>query len=182
VSTSFALKSKYFKCYKLRVDFSEKGMIPFSSQYTFILMRGRILITRETDYAIRATLYLAKQEDPTLPVSTAELSEEMAIPYRFLRKIVSKLVGANLVVSRRGKGGGLSLARDPQDITLMQIIRTVDPSAVLLNRCLSGVDGCSRSTYCGIHSELDRMQKQLDKGLSEVTLASMSKHEAQTQK
>jgi len=64
---------------------------------------------------------------------------------------------------------------------LMQIIRTVDPDAVLLNRCLSDVKGCARSTYCGIHAELDRMQKQLDKGLSEVTLASMSKHEAKSQ-
>jgi Rrf2 family protein len=140
------------------------------------------LITRETDYAIRATLYLAKQETSSLPVSTAELSEEMAIPYRFLRKIVSKLVGAGLIVSRRGKGGGLTLAKSPSEITLMQIIRTVDPGAVLLNRCLSDVEGCSRSTYCGIHAELDRMQKQLDQGLSSVTLASMSKHETKNEK
>ncbi len=136
------------------------------------------MITRETDYAIRATLYLAKQEDQSKSVSTAELSEEMSIPYRFLRKIVSKLVAAKLVESRRGKGGGLSLARGPQDISLMQIIRAVDPDAVVLNRCLSDVDRCDRSVYCGIHRELVRMQAQLDSGLEGVTLASMSKHEA----
>jgi Rrf2 family iron-sulfur cluster assembly transcriptional regulator len=136
------------------------------------------LITRETDYAIRATLYLAKQEDQALSISTAELSEEMSIPYRFLRKIVSKLVLAQLVKSRRGKGGGLSLAREPQDISLIEIIRAVDPEAVLLNRCLSDVTRCDRSLYCGIHMELARMQEQLDAGLASVTLASISEHEA----
>lgn len=136
------------------------------------------MITRETDYAIRATLYLAKQQDQTVSVSTAELSEEMAIPYRFLRKIVSKLVAAGLVTSRRGKGGGLSLAREPQRISLMEIIRAVDPDAVLLNRCLSDVTRCDRSLFCGIHAELGRMQEQLDAGLAAVTLASMSQHEA----
>ncbi len=136
-----------------------------------------LLITRETDYAIRATLYLAMQEDLACPVSTAELSEEMSIPYRFLRKIVSKLVLADLIVSRRGKGGGLSLARAPKNISLMQIISAVDPEAVLLNRCLADVNQCERSPFCGIHVELVRMQKQLDVGLEAVTLASMSTYE-----
>lgn len=136
------------------------------------------MITRETDYAIRATLYLAKQDDPSKAVSTAELSDEMAIPYRFLRKIVSKLVASNLVESRRGKGGGLSLARPAKAISLMEIIRAVDPEAVLLNRCLSDVDRCNRSVFCGIHRELGRMQRQLDAGLESVTLASMSEQEA----
>jgi Rrf2 family protein len=142
-----------------------------------IRLRGLFLITRETDYAIRATLYLAKQSDLEKSVSTAELSEEMGIPYRFLRKIVSKLVASELIVSRRGKGGGLSLARAPQDISLIQIISAVDPDAVLLNRCLSDMKQCDRSLYCGIHTELARMQKQLDAGLASVTLATMSSHE-----
>ena len=136
------------------------------------------MITRETDYAIRATLYLAKQEDLAASVSTAELSEAMTIPYRFLRKIVTKLVAAGLIVSRRGKGGGLSLGLAPQDISLMQIIHAVDPDAVLLNRCVVDAKQCDRSLSCGIHVELARMQKQLDAGLEGVTLASMSTHES----
>jgi len=136
------------------------------------------VITRETDYAIRATLYLAKQKDCSLPVSTSELSKEMAIPYRFLRKIVSKLVQAELIESRRGKGGGVSLARDASEISLIDIIDAVDPEASLLNRCLVDERGCNRVTHCGIHAELDRMQKQLNASLSEVTLASMSRHES----
>ena len=136
------------------------------------------MITRETDYAIRATLYLAKQEDLAASVSTAELSEAMTIPYRFLRKIVTKLVAAGLIVSRRGKGGGLSLGLAPQDISLMQIIHAVDPDAVLLNRCVLDVKQCDRSPSCGIHVELARMQKQLNAGLEGVTLAAMSTYES----
>ncbi len=140
--------------------------------------QGKALITRETDYALRATLYLAMQEDLAASISTAELSEEMSIPYRFLRKIVSKLVAAGLVLSRRGKGGGLSLAKAPEDVSLLDVIRAVDPDAVILNRCLTEVESCDRSVFCGIHAELGRMQKGLDEGLSAVTLAAISKRES----
>jgi Rrf2 family iron-sulfur cluster assembly transcriptional regulator len=136
------------------------------------------LITRETDYALRAMLYLAKQGEQSGSISTAELSEEMDIPYRFLRKIVSKLVSAELVLSRRGKGGGLSLARLPKAISLYDVVKAVDPDSIVLNRCLADNDCCNRSGFCGVHAELARMQDVLDKGLRNATLAGVAKHEA----
>ena len=132
------------------------------------------LITRETDYAVRAMIYLAIQEDRTVPVSSSDLAEEMAVPYRFLRKIVLKLVNAKLVNSKRGKGGGLNLAVDPNDVTLYDIMNAVDPVGVRLNICLDDSSRCSRSYFCGLRSKLRGIQAAFDASLKDVTLASIA--------
>jgi len=136
------------------------------------------MITRETDYALRTALQLAKCASSGEVVATAALADVMSIPYRFLRKIVSKLVTAGLVESRRGKGGGLVLARPPRSISLLQIIQAVDPQSVLLNRCSGADDQCERSALCGIRKELDVLQRQLNAGLRNVSLETVAAHDA----
>lgn len=137
------------------------------------------MFTRETDYALRTALYLAKGNDRGGLVSTAALAEAMAIPYRFLRKIVSKLVAAGLVESRRGKGGGLMLSRAPESISLMHIIQAVGPESVLLNRCFDNHDVCERASLCGIRKELDHMQRQLSGCLRNVSLKCVADRDGQ---
>ena len=134
------------------------------------------MITRETDYALRTALYLARQEGDDV-VSTAELAEAMAIPYRFLRKIVSKLVAAGLVESRRGKGGGLMLSMPAGDMSLMQVISAVDPASVLLNRCFSDTAHCDRSGTCGIRQAVGDLQRQLHDGLNAITLEAVAAYD-----
>ncbi|HOF88108.1 MAG TPA: Rrf2 family transcriptional regulator, partial [Armatimonadota bacterium] len=84
------------------------------------------MITRETDYAIRAMLYLAHHAGDGA-ISAATVAEAMDIPYRFLRRILSRLVGTNLLVSTRGKQGGLRLARDPEEVSLLDVVEAMDP-------------------------------------------------------
>ncbi len=130
------------------------------------------MITRETDYALRTALYLAKcaRQDNGV-ISTAALAEAMAIPYRFLRKIVSKMVAAKLVESRRGKGGGLVLSRNAHTISLLQIIQAVAPESVQMNLCSGGTESrCNRSPRCGIRKELDSIQHQLHASLAGISL------------
>lgn len=135
------------------------------------------MITRETDYAVRAMMYLAIQDDYSVPVSSADLSEAMEIPYRFFRKIVLKLTQANLVISRRGKGGGLSLAEKPEKITLLQIMKAVDPNGVIVNLCIEEKSSCTRSYFCGLHSTLTEIQNLLDEKMGSITLAKMASGE-----
>ena len=128
------------------------------------------MITREIDYAIRALLYLAMQSDNPV-VSTTVLAEEMEIPYRFLRRILLGLVEAGLVISTRGKQGGLRLAKMPAEISLYDLIKAIDRDAVALNICLADRDSCHRSASCVVHDELARIQEQLYWSLADVTLA-----------
>jgi len=132
------------------------------------------MITREADYAIRVVLYLARQSDGEATVSTAELSEEMDIPYRFLRKIVRRMVDAGLVLSQRGKGGGVSLAVAPSRISLLDVLRAIDPKSVVLNACLDAPADCDRLRTCPTHAEFRKLQELLDKGLHAITFDELS--------
>jgi Rrf2 family iron-responsive transcriptional regulator len=131
------------------------------------------MITRETDYAIRALLYLAQQEEGAL-VSTTVLAEAMDIPYRFLRRIVLRLVESGLASSARGKQGGLRLGRPAATISLFDILHAVDPDAATLNQCLGGEFDCPRSPSCVVHVELGRIQERLHAELAGVSLASLA--------
>jgi len=122
-------------------------------------------------------MYLAIQDDYSVPVSSADLSKAMDIPYRFFRKIVLKLTNAKLVISRRGKGGGLSLALEPDKITLLQIMRSVDPNGVIMNLCIDDKSNCARSYFCGLHSALSDVQNILDEKMGSITLSTMASGE-----
>ncbi len=139
------------------------------------------MITRETDYALRAILYLA-QQDPGITVSTADLSEVMGIPYRFLRKIVAKLVAAELIRSRRGKGGGLVMARAGETISLLDVVRATEPDAVRLNECLDTPDRCTRSEFCSLNTVLGGIQQKFLKDLAGVHFAKLARMERQRRK
>jgi len=131
------------------------------------------MITRETDYALRTVLCLAKSSGDDAVVSTLTLAEKMSIPYRFLRKIVSKLVNAGLLESRRGKGGGLVLSKAPSTISLLEVIHAIDPFSVLLYRCCEGGEGCSRAPFCGVHQALDELQHDINAKLQGLSVASV---------
>jgi Rrf2 family transcriptional regulator, nitric oxide-sensitive transcriptional repressor len=119
------------------------------------------MITREVDYAIRAVLYLSMQDGRRL-VATSELAEEMVVPYRFLRRIVQKLVDGGLVEAQRGKGGGVRLTRTGGEISLFDVLQTIDPKALCLNACLNGAEACVREPFCTVRQHLDGLQGRLD--------------------
>jgi len=126
------------------------------------------MITREADYAIRAVLYLSAQPDSRL-VATSELAQRMAVPYRFLRRIVQKLVDGRLVEAQRGKGGGVRLTRASADISLFDVLNTVDPKALCVNACLDDHDVCVRAAYCTVRPRLDGLQARLGEELRAIT-------------
>lgn len=131
------------------------------------------MITRETDYAIRALLRLALQGEGGV-VSTSVLAEEMEIPYRFLRRILLKLGEQGLVHSTRCKQGGLYLAIPPEQINLLDIVRAVDPQSVTLNICLADDEhACPRQEYCVVHDELDIIQVELHRRFADISLAKL---------
>lgn len=82
-------------------------------------------ITAKVDYAIRATAELAAA-DRSRPVKKERLATAQDIPPNFLENILRELRRAGIVHSQRGADGGYTLARDPRDVTLGQIIRAVE--------------------------------------------------------
>lgn len=135
------------------------------------------MITREADYAIRIVLALARHAADPAPVSAEVVADEMAVPYRFVRKIAGKLVRAGLVASARGRFGGLRLARRASTLSLLDVLMAVDPETVTLNICLLDPRACRRTGTCVIHPRLASIQADLERSLASVTFASLvSKH------
>lgn len=84
-------------------------------------------VTQKSKYALRAILELAVRYGHG-PISIGEIARAQAIPARFLEAILAQLKRANLVESRRGNEGGYVLARDPDRISVGDVLRVVQGS------------------------------------------------------
>jgi len=90
-----------------------------------------VKVSTRGDYASRALLSLALHRDADGPTSVRDIAERTGLPQPYLEQILLALKGAGLVRSKRGVGGGYVLARQPDEITLGQIVSAVDgPIAV----------------------------------------------------
>jgi Rrf2 family protein len=134
------------------------------------------MITRETDYSMRMMVALAERYNRGVEsVSSASVAEEMDIPYRFLRKLAKRLVANGLIESRRGKGGGVTLARKPAEISLFDVLQATGPRGAELSLCVSTPQSCQRSALCRLHREFSGIQAEVDKRLKAITLADLGK-------
>lgn len=105
-------------------------------------------ITRRTDYAVRMVLELARRGGK--PLSVRVLAESQDIPYAFARGIQRDLTTAGLVRTQRGAYGGAVLARAPNDISLLDVIRATQSTqsgAV----CTRDSASCERMGNCSVH-------------------------------
>lgn len=126
------------------------------------------MITREVDYAIRVVLALSRR-GPDEIASTAALADEMEIPFRFLRRIVRKLVAAQIIASLRGHGGGVRLLVPARRLSLLDVAEAIDPACLKLNTCLIDAANCRRSGFCTVHQQMNRLQEILEKQLRAIT-------------
>ncbi len=116
-------------------------------------------ITRQADYALRAIYHLTKLE-PTERAATSHIAEEQRIPPSFLAKIISQLSIAGLIHTSRGARGGVSLARSPEEITILEVVEAID-GPIALNECTSSPEACPfgdncplRKLWCGTQADL----------------------------
>ncbi|MDD4170915.1 MAG: Rrf2 family transcriptional regulator [Syntrophomonas sp.] len=129
-------------------------------------------INQATDYGFRAVLYLARNSEKKL-VEAQTIARNEVVPMRFLLKIMPSLIKAGIVRSQRGVGGGYALARDPQDITLLDVLEAIE-GPICLNRCLD--DGyCSKQgpPDCRIHQSLNAIQNNLSREFSRYNFADL---------
>jgi len=120
-----------------------------------------VLVTREADYAFRCVLEVAKSGR----VSAAEVARRQDISLTFLGKIVQSLARASILSTRRGVGGGMTLARPADSITLLQVIEAVE-GPLCINSCLTDPPQCERIDTCPAYPYLSRAQDSLRKVLS----------------
>ena len=132
-------------------------------------------ITRQADYAIRAILYLARTDRSQL-AATNLIAKAQHIPPSFLAKIVSQLSIAGLLHTSRGARGGVTLARDPKDITLLDVIEAID-GPILLNQCAGQGGACPIEGECPLRNVWCDAQDELENRLRRANFAQMISRE-----
>ncbi len=120
-------------------------------------------ITRQADYAVRAVLYLSRLGQGNR-AATSQIAEEQHIPPSFLAKIISQLSIAGLLNTSRGARGGVTLARSPEKITLLEVVEAID-GPIRLNECAHEDGMCAFSDDCPLGSIWQDAQSDLVKRL-----------------
>ncbi len=131
------------------------------------------VVRRNTDYALRAMLRLAKHCG-NKPVSSKELAQQGQAPYQLVCKLMHKLHIAKLVESCMGSKGGFKLSKDLVSISLLEVIEAIQ-GPIRLNKCLSGKGICPYQKKCKIRSKLAELEKSINSYLDSVTLDEMIK-------
>ncbi len=129
-------------------------------------------ITRQADYAVRAVLHLAELNTNGKRAPTSKIADEQQIPPSFLAKIVSQLSVAGVVQTSRGARGGVSLARNPSEISLLEVIEAID-GPITLNECVTNPKACPFRQHCKVHEIWCKSQAELVDKLANTDFASL---------
>jgi len=126
------------------------------------------IVRRNTDYALRAMVYLTEHYDEEL-ASARQISQKGDIPYQLACKLLQKLHNVKLVESCMGPKGGFRLSRDRSKISLLEVIEAIQ-GKVLLIRCLLGEDICPHQKSCKVRTKLAELERSINSYLDSVTL------------
>jgi len=126
------------------------------------------VIRRNTDYAVRLAVHLAKHYGNE-PISTRASAAEEHVPYQLACKLMQKLNNAKLVTSCMGPKGGFVLGAEPSKISLLDVVEAIQGS-INMNRCLLSEDTCPKRTTCKVRGKLASLQKNINNGLAAITL------------
>ncbi len=129
-----------------------------------------MLVTRETDYAIRTVLYLARNDKRR--VSVTEIADAMHIPKSFLAKLLQRLVKNHVLQSSRGINGGFQLARRPAAISLLDIMEVMQGPAGI-NVCAIDSGRCDLSSSCTVHPVWVKIRREVEKKLAKTTISKL---------
>jgi len=130
-------------------------------------------ITRQADYALRAMLYLARL-DAQQRAATSDIAKKQHIPPSFLAKIISQLSIAGLIQTSRGARGGVSMARSPEKISLLEVVEAID-GPIALNECTGNVVACQFGEECPLRPIWCETQLELVNKLKSTNFSQFDK-------
>ncbi len=132
-----------------------------------------IRVTKITDYGVALMTRLAKG-DVSSQFTAPQLAKAMHLPLPTVRKILKILASENLLVSVRGAAGGYSLARKPEEITLMELVAALE-GPVALTECASGDPcSCALEKVCGLKENWSFINQLMRNTLESYNLAQMA--------
>ena len=125
------------------------------------------MLSQTVEYALRAATYLATV--PTESRTVDQIAEVTHVPLAYLSKVLQQLVRGGIVASRRGTGGGFTLARPPEELRILEVVQAVDPIQ-RITTCPLGLAARGKR-LCPLHRRLDNAMAPMEEAFSESTLA-----------
>jgi len=135
-------------------------------------------LTKKADYGLISLRHLATSRQAS--ASAKDISEAYRIPLPLLSKVLQKLVKAGLLFSEQGTNGGYRLARDPHEISALDVIRTLD-GPIILTHCFTEHAEpiqCDQSSLCPVREPLRKVHEGILRLLSGISISDMSQEES----
>ena len=126
------------------------------------------MISLTAKYALRAIVFLANYEEPF--VSAAGIAEATLVPHDYLLKVLRELDEAVVVESRRGPGGGYSLIKSPDQISVLEVVMAVD-TIPRITECPLGIS--DHVKLCPLHRLLDDVSRQVEDTFRETMIENL---------
>ncbi|MFY9268814.1 MAG: Rrf2 family transcriptional regulator [Candidatus Manganitrophaceae bacterium] len=127
-------------------------------------------LTKKTDYALMAINFMSCQSEDSI-ANTRTISEIYSIPLELLAKILQRLSKKGIIVSQNGPKGGYTLAKDPSQITVGEVIRAIE-GPVHIVRCDEGTH-CLQTERCTVRSPLRKIEGKIVDLLDKTTIDQM---------
>ncbi|MCW5776769.1 MAG: Rrf2 family transcriptional regulator [Phycisphaeraceae bacterium] len=127
------------------------------------------MLSRTTEYALRAVLYLAKSGGR--PHTTQAIAEAVQVPEGYLAKVLSTLARAGVLNAQRGPSGGFSLARPPERVTMLDVVDALDALPEIKECPLRLPEHAP--VLCPLHRRLDEMVTTMRRTLAATTVAEL---------
>jgi Rrf2 family protein len=127
------------------------------------------MISQTAEYALRAIVYLANQEGE--PRTNAQIAEVTQIPAGYLAKVMQSLSRAQLVYAQRGLNGGFTLAYEAKELTVLEVVNTVD-SVRRIHECPLAIPSHG-TTLCPLHKSLDDAAATIEQAFADQTIADL---------
>ena len=131
-------------------------------------------LTTFSDYTMRVLIYLGLRRDGLITIS--DIAKAYDISENHLTKVLHQLAQRGYIETVRGKGGGMRLAREPEEINLGELIRITEGDTGLL-ACLEGQGSCCIQSACSLIGILREAQTALFAVLEKYTLADLLQRE-----
>ena len=132
----------------------------------------QLSLKRKGDYAVRAMISVGRHYGSGLR-QARQIATEMHIPYKTLTLILAGLVAEGLLAATHGPRGGYRLARDPDEITLLDIVEAAEGPATL-DHCVLRDGPCDWKDTCPVHDTWARTQAALIRELASTSLAEIT--------
>ena len=132
-------------------------------------------LTKKADYGLIALKHLAVNSGD-VSSSAKAIADCYGIPLPLLAKILQKLTKIGLLQSLPGTNGGYRLARSPQSITALEVIRAID-GPIILTACFTEHGACEQSEKCTVRAPLRKVHEGILNLLNTITISDMSRDE-----